>query len=165
MTPTTHSSLITSHRFRCTHVSIIRICKKENLRSRWGLQYYPHLGIKLKTKKLETKFEFALVCAQNTKNLFTTKIFNKRKPKTKKCQIKHSSMRNSQTKYWCFTSYEAEKPPYLDSMTYLIVGHETCPDTGNKNCQCSCELKSKQRARESLRPELRDLSPADALNY
>ena len=42
------------------------------------------------------------------------------------------AMRNTQTKGWCFTSYETEEPPYLDSMTYLIAGRETCPDTDNK---------------------------------
>jgi hypothetical protein len=58
------------------------------------------------------------------------------------------AMRNTQTKYWCFTSYETEEPPYLDSMTYLIAGRlsrETCPDTGNKHWQGYCELNRKQR--------------------
>lgn len=55
------------------------------------------------------------------------------------------AMRNTQTKAWCFTSYETEEPPYLDSMTYLIAGRETCPDTGNKHWQCYTELKTKQR--------------------
>jgi len=54
-------------------------------------------------------------------------------------------MRNTQTKGWCFTSYETEEPPYLDSMTYLIAGRETCPDTGNKHWQGYLELKTKQR--------------------
>jgi len=55
------------------------------------------------------------------------------------------AMRNTQTKYWCFTSFETEEPPYLDSMTYLIAGRETCPDTGNNHWQCYTELKTKQR--------------------
>jgi len=55
------------------------------------------------------------------------------------------AMRNTQTKYWCFTSYETEEPPYLDCMTYLIAGRETCPETGNKHWQCYVELKTKQR--------------------
>ena len=55
------------------------------------------------------------------------------------------AMRGIQTKYWCFTSYETEEPPYLDSMTYLIAGRETCPDTGNKHWQCYVELDKKQR--------------------
>jgi len=56
------------------------------------------------------------------------------------------AMRTSnQTKYWCFTSYETEEPPYLDTMSYLIAGRETCPDTGNKHWQCYCELNRKQR--------------------
>jgi hypothetical protein len=56
------------------------------------------------------------------------------------------AMRSTQTKYWCFTSYETEEPPYdSSSMTYLIAGRETCPDTGNKHWQCYLELEKKQR--------------------
>lgn len=51
-----------------------------------------------------------------------------------------------QSKAWCFTSYETEEPPYdPDTMSYLIAGRETCPDTGNKHWQCYLELKKKQR--------------------
>jgi hypothetical protein len=40
------------------------------------------------------------------------------------------TMRNTQTKYWFFTSSKTEEPPYdSSSMTYLIAGRETCPDT------------------------------------
>jgi hypothetical protein len=54
-------------------------------------------------------------------------------------------MRPTPTKNWCFTSYETEEPPYLDTMSYLMAGRETCPDTRNKHWQCYCELKNKHR--------------------
>lgn len=55
------------------------------------------------------------------------------------------AMRSTPTKYWCFTSYETEEPPFEECMSYLIAGRETCPETGNKHWQCYMELKTKQR--------------------
>ena len=59
-----------------------------------------------------------------------------------------SDMRNTQTKYWFFTSSETEEPPYdSSSMTYLIAGRETCPDTDTSTGSAISNSKRSNLAR------------------
>lgn len=53
--------------------------------------------------------------------------------------------RNNQQTNWCFTSYDADPPPFLDQMRYLVYGRELCPTTGRQHWQCYCQLKKKTR--------------------
>ena len=53
-------------------------------------------------------------------------------------------MVNPRSRDWCFTSWDSRRLPRFDdaSMKYLIIGKETCPDSGREHRQCYVEFKS-----------------------
>lgn len=42
----------------------------------------------------------------------------------------------------CFTSFENDPPKFVDQMSYLIYGKETCPDTGKEHWQGYTEFRN-----------------------
>jgi hypothetical protein len=69
---------------------------------------------------------------------FERKFSIKENPKPKIVKPSMPAMRqNAQIKYYAFTSFETEDPPYDPNiMSYLIAGREICPNEGTPHWQC-----------------------------
>lgn len=79
----------------------------------------------------------------------------------------------SYSKYWCFTSFRAEKPTFTDDVSYAVYQLERSPTTGREHYQGYVEFTTKKRLHsvqqaigdEHAHCELRKGSRSQAIAY